>query len=81
MDVNRLRGEIVARFRTQIAFADAIGWHENKVSKMLCGKYKPDTDEVAEIVEALNLDERRYCDIFLSRVSPNGDNRCNKTSA
>lgn len=75
MNVDRLRGEISAEYRTQVAFSSAIGWHKNKVSKMLSGKYKPNTDEVAEIAEALHLDERRYCDIFLAQKSPNGDNR------
>lgn len=75
MDVLRLRGEIVATFKTQAAFADAIGWHKNKVSKMLCGEYKPNTDEVAAIADTLRLNERRYCDIFLPRKSPNGDEK------
>ena len=74
MDAARLRGEIVARYRTQNAFSDAIGWHKNKVSKMLQGHYKPDTDEVAFIAELLCLDETRYCEIFLRRKSPYGDN-------
>lgn len=79
MDVRRLRGEIAAVYKTQAAFADAIGWHKNKVSKMLCGGYKPDTDEVAVIADALDLNERRYCDIFLPRKSPNGDNSVRTT--
>jgi len=74
LDTNLLRGEIVAKYRTQLAFADKIGWHRNKVTKMLNGAYKPDTDEVASIVDVLGLDERRYCDIFLPRKSTNGDN-------
>lgn len=65
MNTNKLRGEIVASFKTQYAFADAIGWHRNKVSRMLCGKYKPDTDEVASIARILGLDEQKYCAIFL----------------
>lgn len=73
MNVNRLRGEIVAEYKTQTAFAEAIGWHKNKVSKMLCGLYKPDTDEVSLIASVLRLDERKYCDIFLPAKSPNGD--------
>ena len=71
--MRRLRGEIVTEFRTQSAFADAIGWHKNKVTKMLTGKYKPDTDEVAKIAFLLHLDESKFCDIFLNKKSPNGD--------
>lgn len=73
MDCNRLRGEIVAKFRTQTAFAKAIGWHKNKVSKLVLGEYKPDTDEVAEIADTLDLDEAGFCSIFLPKLSPIGD--------
>lgn len=75
MNIAKLRAEIVYRYKTQTAFASAIGWTENKLSKMMTGKYKPDTDEVAKIVEALRLDERQYCDIFLPSLSPIGDKR------
>ena len=73
MNVCRLRGEIAAEFKTQSAFAEAIGWYKNKVSKMLNGEYKPNTDEVALIADVLHLDERRYCDVFLQKISPIGD--------
>lgn len=73
MDCNRLRGEIVAKFRTQTAFAKAIGWHQNKVSKLVLGEYKPDTDEVALIADVLALDKIKFCNIFLPKMSPNGD--------
>ncbi len=73
MDCNRLRGEIVAKFRTQAAFARAIGWHQNKVSKLVLGEYKPDTDEVAMISDTLELDTIKFCSIFLPKTSPNGD--------
>jgi len=40
---------------------------------MVCGKYKPDTDEVAAIVSALHLTEQQYWNIFLPNLSPNCD--------
>ena len=73
MNLNRLKGEIVATYGTQNEFARAMHWHKNKVSKLVCGKYKPDTDEVADITTALNLDKEKYCEIFLTKKSPNGD--------
>lgn len=75
MNVDRLRGEIVAKYRTQNAFSEAIGWHKNKVSKLLCGKYKPDTDDVDAISVALNLSKDAFCEIFLPEKSPNGEIR------
>lgn len=74
MDTNKLRGEIVEKYRTQLAFADKIGWHRNKVTKMMKGTYKPDIDEAAAIADVLGLNNRRYCEIFRPRKSPNGEN-------
>lgn len=75
MNTNRLRGEIVAEFKTQTAFAKAIKWHENKVSKMITGKYIPTVDEAAEISELLHLTISTYKEIFLDLKSPNGVNK------
>lgn len=77
MNTSRLRGKIVEEYRTQSAFADAIGWHKNKVTRMLNGEYKPDTDEVAKIADILQLSENQFCDIFLPLKSPNGENIAN----
>ena len=64
LDLQRLKGEIVAVYGTQLEFSKAIGWHKNKVSKM---------DEVAAIVSALHLTEQQYWNIFLPNLSPNCD--------
>ena len=74
MNTRRLKAEIIAEYNTQDAFANAMGWHKNKVSKMIQGHYKPNIDEVAKMVEMLHLDERQYCHIFLPQKSPYGDN-------
>ena len=74
LNSDRLRSEIAAKYRTQGEFAHALRWHKNKLSKMMTGKYKPDTDEAARIADVLGLDEQRYCDIFLPQKSPNGEN-------
>ncbi len=73
MNTKRLKGEIIAKFGTQTKFCEAIGWHRNKVSKMVCNKYIPDVDEAEKIAEILNLSEALYIAIFLPRSSPNGD--------
>lgn len=78
MNVNKLRGEIVAQYRTQRAFAEQIGWHQNKMSKLMTGKYKPDTDDIAAIMQALQLSEHSFCDIFMPEKSPNGDFKVEK---
>ena len=78
MNVRRLKAEIVAEYGTQTEFSKVIGWHKNKVSKIVCGNYKPDTDEVAKIVDTLHLDEKKYLEIFLPSKSPNGETGATK---
>ena len=73
MNRRKLKGEIVAKYGTQDAFANAIGWHRNKVSKIITGKYSPNTDEVADIVQILGISENTFIEIFLHQISPNGD--------
>ncbi len=73
MNARKLRGAIVSEYGTQNVFAEKIGWHKNKVSRILSGKYKPDTDEVANMVKVLHLSESQFCDIFLPVPTPNGD--------
>ena len=74
IDLQRLRGEIVTVFRTQHAFADAMGWYENKVSNLLNGKYILSLDEAVEIAEKLNMTIATFQVIFLPGLSPNVNN-------
>lgn len=73
MNLNRLRGEIVAVFGTQYSFGEAIGWNKNKVSRLLKGQYVPDVNEAAAISTLLNLSSDLYCEIFFTKKSPNGE--------
>lgn len=66
MNIDKLRGEIATVYKTQIAFANAIRWHVNKVSKMMTGKYIPTVDEAAHIADKLNLNLEKYSEIFLT---------------
>lgn len=75
MDINKLRGAIYSKYRSQSAFAASIEWHVNKVSRMMQGKYIPDIDEARLISDKLSLDARKMCDIFLTSPSPNGEKR------
>lgn len=65
MNAQILKGEIVAVCGTQYKFAEAMGWHVNKVSKMMRQKYSPNSDEICKIANVLNLSEKRFAEIFL----------------
>lgn len=64
MDINVFRGKIAEKFGTQRAFCDAIGYHQNKLSKIMNGKRTPDIDEARRFAVALQLDENEYIKIF-----------------
>lgn len=65
MNLNRLKGEIVAMYGSQNNFADAMHWHKNKVSKLVTGKYIPNIEEVALISKKLDLSMDTYQSIFM----------------
>ena len=73
MNLNRLKGEIIAIFGTQDSFSEAIGWHRNKTSRLINGQYVPDINEAADIASLLSLSPEKYYEIFLPKKSPNGD--------
>lgn len=68
-----LRVDIIRKFGTQGNFAKELGWTENKLSKMMQGRYTPNLDEVICIAEKLGLEEKRFLTIFLDKKSLNGD--------
>lgn len=72
MNKDELRGFIFRRFKTQRQFADAIGWHENKVTLMLTGKFVPDVNQAEQISSVLGLNLVEHGKIFLPNVPPNG---------
>lgn len=65
MNIDVLRGKIHEKCKTGGRFAESMGWHPNKVSAMLNGKYIPDVDEAAQIATRLDLTEATFCEIFL----------------
>ena len=73
MNRQRLRGEIIAKYGNQDNFADAIGWSKQKVSYILTGKRKLNTDDVAKVAQVLGLSESMFVNIFLPQALPNGN--------
>lgn len=67
MQLLELKGAIVAKYGTQGKFAKEIGWTDNKMSRLVQGSYKPNTDEVVRIIDKLELDEAQYLRIFLRK--------------
>jgi transcriptional regulator with XRE-family HTH domain len=68
-----LRSRVRARYDTQKAFAAALGWHPNKVTKLLTGKYLPNVDEADDIASLLGFTADERISIFSRQISPKGD--------
>lgn len=70
---NLLRAKIYGNFKSQAEFSRSIGWHINRINKILTGKSIPTLDECAKIADVLSLTRDEYIDIFMPSLSPNGD--------
>lgn len=78
MNTRLLKSSIVEIYGTQKAFANAIGWHQNKLSNLMTSKYVPTLDEVERMRTSLKLSDERFMQIYLPNKSPNGDNHIQK---
>lgn len=67
MNLEKLRGEIYANFKTQISFAQALNWNQNKVSLLMNNKYIPRLEEVELICDILDLSPELIREIFLTK--------------
>lgn len=69
-DVITLRGLALSKYKTIGDFAKAIGWKRNKASRIINGKQYPNTEEIQEITECLNISsERLFVNIFFAPLS------------
>ena len=54
---NQIRGAVFSKFNSIISFADAIGWHRNKASRIVNGKQSPSAEDMQQMVKCLNIDD------------------------
>lgn len=74
IDTKELRGIIYAKYGTITALSKKMEWDKNKIGKILRGSYVPNINECAELADALEMGQQKFCDIFLPQKSPNGEN-------
>lgn len=65
MNRELLKRNIIFNFFTQKEFAKQMLWQENKVTRIIQGKYTPDVNEAKSIAELLNLTLEDFLNIFL----------------
>ena len=78
LNTRLLKSSIVEIYGTQKVFASTIGWHQNKLSNLMTGKYVPTLDEVEQMRTSLKLSDERFMQIFLPDKSPSGDKSIQK---
>ena len=68
-----LRGLIYAKFKSANAFAEHVGWTNQKVSYYLTGKRIPSLKDVWVMADALEVPFMEVAKFFLTNESPDGD--------
>lgn len=64
MNRKRLRGLIYEKYKNLIDFSEAIGWHRNKISRILTGVQEPNIDDMRIIANLFELSPEDFVDIF-----------------
>jgi len=67
--VNKLRGMVYAKFRTETACAAALGWPKQKLNYITNGQRAPSIRDAWELSTVLEVDLGELCDIFLNSSS------------
>lgn len=66
-----LNSLIHGQFRNQASFADAIGWHRQRLNKIINGSQEPSIADVQTIAEGLGVPFMMVANFFLKKKSPN----------
>ena len=66
-----LNSLIHGQYPNQASFAAAIGWHRQKLNKIVNGEKQPSIEEVQTIAEGLGVPFMMVCKFFLNPKSPN----------
>ena len=65
-----LRGKVLSRYKTVSDFAEAIGWSRNKASRIVNGVQEPDTNEMQQLAELLQISTAEdFTALFFPKMS------------
>jgi len=71
LDREKLRGAIYSKFKSASACASVMGWHKQKLSKVINGQYVPNVDEIKEIAKVCQMSNAEFDVVFLPFRSQN----------
>ena len=77
MAVNKVRGAILSRFKTESDFARALGWTRQRVNAFSLGIREPRLHDVQEMAAVLNMDASELSAFFLDLLSQKRDENKN----
>jgi len=63
--ISEIRSLIYGRYDSQTAFAEALGWSKQRLSKITSGRKEPSISEVFEISQGLEIDLSVAARIFV----------------
>ncbi len=73
IDTKALRGALYKVYKSQAEFSVDVGWAKNKIGRILNGTSIPSIEDCNILLCKLNLSDSEYKQIFLPKISPNGD--------
>lgn len=73
MAVNNVRGAILARFPSESAFANELGWTRQRLNAFTSGAREPKLSDVQTMAKALHLETSVLAEFFLELASQNCD--------
>lgn len=57
MEINEIRGAVMAKFRSVADFAEAAGWGKHKAYRVIQGLQSPNCEDIRRMCEVLNISE------------------------
>lgn len=73
MAVNNVRGAILARFPSESAFANALGWSRQRLNAFTSGAREPKLSDVQYMANTLHLETSVLAGFFLELASQKCD--------
>lgn len=73
IDTKALRGALYRVYKSQAEFSIDVGWPKNKIGRILKGTSIPSIEDCNILLCKLHLSDSEYKQIFLPKLSPNGD--------
>ena len=69
MIINRVKGEVYAKYKDIAELAETLGWSRQKLSPIVNGKKEPNLSDIQAMAKALDMDVTLLASFFLDLKS------------